>query len=58
MKQLLVIGCGGHARGLIELIKITQIWQVIVIGLVGQPHEVGTSVSLHLNSTISSLDLF
>ena len=42
MKPLLLIGCGGHARSLIELIESTADWTIH--GLVGLPAELGTSV--------------
>ena len=42
MKPLLLIGCGGHARSLIELIDSGADWQIH--GLVGFPEQVGTRV--------------
>ena len=42
MKSLLLIGCGGHARSLIELIDSTSEWKIF--GLVGLPEEVGSKV--------------
>ena len=42
MKQLLLIGCGGHARSLIELIESSSEWQIY--GLVGLPEQVGRRV--------------
>ena len=42
MKRVLLIGCGGHARSLIELIESTADWQIH--GLVGLPREVGSHV--------------
>ena len=42
MKQLLLIGCGGHARSLIELIESTAEWQIQ--GLVGLRDQVGRRV--------------
>ena len=42
MNPLLLIGCGGHARSLIELIESTSKWQIH--GLVGLPEEVGSCV--------------
>ncbi|MDB4638774.1 NeuD/PglB/VioB family sugar acetyltransferase [bacterium] len=42
MKSLLLIGCGGHARSLIELIESTTEWQIH--GLVGLPDQVGRRV--------------
>ena len=42
MKQLLLIGCGGHARSLIELIESIPEWQIY--GLVGLPEQVGARV--------------
>ena len=42
MKPLLLIGCGGHARSLIELIESTADWKIH--GLVGLPEQTGTRV--------------
>ena len=42
MKPLLLIGCGGHARSLIELIESAAEWQIH--GLVGLPQQVGSHV--------------
>ena len=42
MKPLLLIGCGGHARSLIELTESTGEWQIL--GLVGLPEQVGSCV--------------
>ena len=42
MKPLLLIGCGGHARSLIELIDSTEEWQIQ--GLVGLSEQVGRRV--------------
>ena len=42
MKPLLLIGCGGHARSLIELIESADEWRIH--GLVGLPEQVGRSV--------------
>ena len=42
MKPLLLIGCGGHARSLIELVETTSKWQIH--GLVGLPEEVGSYI--------------
>ena len=42
MKPLLLIGCGGHARSLIELVESTGKWQIH--GLVGLTEQVGSSV--------------
>ena len=42
MKPLLLIGCGGHARSLIELIESAADWQIH--GLVGLPEQVGSRV--------------
>lgn len=42
MKSLLLIGCGGHARSLIELIESAERWRIH--GLVGLPQQVGSSV--------------
>ena len=45
MKPLLLIGCGGHARSLIELVESAGIWKIQ--GLVGLPEQVGTRVLNH-----------
>jgi sugar O-acyltransferase (sialic acid O-acetyltransferase NeuD family) len=42
MKPLLLIGCGGHARSLIDLIESIGQWHIH--GLVGLPEQVGSSV--------------
>ena len=42
MNSLLLIGCGGHARSLIELIESIGDWQIF--GLVGLPEQVGSRV--------------
>jgi len=42
MQSLLIIGCGGHARSLIELIESAADWRIH--GLVGLPEQVGSSV--------------
>ena len=42
MKSLLLIGCGGHARSLIDLIEASSDWRIH--GLVGLHQQVGSSV--------------
>jgi len=42
MNPLLLIGCGGHARSLIELIESAADWRIH--GLVGLPEQVGSRV--------------
>ena len=42
MKRLLLIGCGGHARSLIDLVETTHQWRIH--GLVGLPEQVGGEV--------------
>ncbi len=42
MKPLLLIGCGGHARSLIDVIETGGHWRIH--GLVGLPDQVGSSV--------------
>ena len=42
MKPVLLIGCGGHARSLIELIESAADWWIY--GLVGLPEQVGSSL--------------
>jgi sugar O-acyltransferase (sialic acid O-acetyltransferase NeuD family) len=45
MKPLLIVGCGGHARSIIDVVETTGLWEVI--GFVGLPHEVGSTVLGH-----------
>ena len=42
MKPILLVGCGGHSRSLIELIESTAEWTIV--GLVGLPEQVGGRV--------------
>ena len=42
MKPLLLIGCGGHARSLIDVIETTCQWRIH--GLVGLPEQVGSEI--------------
>ena len=42
MKSLLLVGCGGHSRSLIDLIESTGEWSIA--GLVGLPEQVGRLV--------------
>lgn len=42
MNPLLLIGCGGHARSLIDLIEVGSQWRVH--GLIGLPDQVGRQV--------------
>jgi len=42
MKTLLLIGCGGHARSLIDIIETGGQWRIE--GLVGLPEQVGNKV--------------
>ena len=42
MKPLLVIGCGGHAKSVIDIIESTKLWNIS--GLIGLKHEVGSNV--------------
>ena len=42
MKPLLLIGCGGHARSLIDIIESAAEWRIH--GLVGLPEQVGCRV--------------
>ena len=41
-RPLLLIGCGGHARSLIDVVESSGSWHVM--GLVGSPQEVGSEV--------------
>ena len=41
-RPILLVGAGGHARACIDVIE--QDARFVVIGLIGQPHEVGTRV--------------
>ena len=42
MKPLLLLGCGGHARSLIDLVETEGQW--LIYGLLGLPEQVGTNV--------------
>ena len=42
MRPLLLLGCGGHARSLIDLVETEGQWRIH--GLVGLPEQVGTNV--------------
>lgn len=42
MKSLILVGCGGHAKSVIELIESTGNWKIH--GLIGLQHEVGRKV--------------
>ena len=42
MKPLLLVGCGGHARSVIDIIESEKKWKIH--GLIGMPHEVGTYI--------------
>ena len=41
-ESLLLIGCGGHARSLIDVVESSGCWDVF--GLVGLPEQVGLEV--------------
>ena len=41
-EPLLLIGCGGHARALIDVVESSGNWHVL--GLVGLPEQVGEKV--------------
>jgi len=41
-EPLVLIGCGGHARALIDVVESSNAWHVL--GLVGLPHQVGIDV--------------
>ena len=41
-KSLILIGCGGHARSMIEVVESSGDWSVL--GLVGLPEQVGQQV--------------
>ena len=41
-EPLLLIGCGGHARALIDVVESSHAWHVL--GLVGLPEQVGIEV--------------
>ena len=36
-KYIIIVGCGGHARSVIEVIESTKIWNII--GLIGLENE-------------------
>ena len=42
MTDLLLIGCGGHARSLIDLVESTGRWKLI--GLIAHPEQVGSLI--------------
>lgn len=42
MNPLLVIGCGGHARSVIDVVEAGREWQIV--GMVGLPHQVGSTI--------------
>lgn len=42
MNKLIIIGCGGHAKTIIELISHSKKWEIY--GLIGQTHEVGGKI--------------
>ena len=42
MNRLVLIGAGGHARSIIDLVESTNAWEII--GLIGQSHEIGSFV--------------
>ena len=42
MNNLVLIGAGGHARSIIDIVESTSEWSLV--GLIGQPDEVGKSV--------------
>lgn len=42
MKELLLVGAGGHCQSCIEVVESTRQWNIV--GLVGRPDEVGRSV--------------
>lgn len=42
MTNLLLIGCGGHARSVIDLVESTGKWKLI--GLIGYPEQVGSLI--------------
>lgn len=41
-KPLIVIGCGGHAKSVIDVIESSGVWSIY--GLIGLEHEVGSTV--------------
>ena len=43
IKPILVIGCGGHAHSVIELIKSTGEWYAW--GMVGKPNDIGKKIN-------------
>jgi len=45
MTNLLLIGCGGHARSVIDLVESTGKWKLI--GLIGYPEQVGSLILGH-----------
>jgi len=41
-KRLLLFGCGGHARSLIDVVESTAVWKIV--GLVGKHEDIGGHV--------------
>ena len=41
-EPLLILGCGGHANSIIDLVESTNKWEII--GLVGEKNEVGLQI--------------
>ena len=41
-KDIIIIGCGGHARSVIEVIESTKIWNII--GLIGLENELNQKI--------------
>ena len=42
VEPLLLIGSGGHARSVIDVVESTGIWRIV--GLVGRDHQIGSKV--------------
>ena len=43
MKPLLIIGCGGHARSIIDIVEESGLWEIF--GLIGKQKELGKDIN-------------
>ena len=42
MENIIIVGCGGHAKSIIDLLESTDQWHIK--GLIGLPSEVGKTI--------------
>ncbi len=53
-KKIILLGCGGHSRAIIDIVEAINQWQII--GLVGNPEDLGTfSLGYEVVATDESL---